>query len=127
MRRSSWRYLTFAILTVIATVWTVGASWQVSRDWPVRDALARVDLSREENACSYRAGEDNQARCRDLARIMSRADHATTYFEDGLMVFGPVLPLIVLAWWLLSGSKGGRSDHRRHSYHPPRHHRPSAA
>lgn len=128
MRFPSWRLLSFIAVTLVAFVWTIGASWQISRPWPVRDALARVDLSREEVACSHRFGADNQQRCRELARLMNRADRATAYFEDGLMVFGPVLPLIGLGWWLLHGMRSGRNDRRPgHAYHTHRHHRPSAA
>jgi hypothetical protein len=129
MRFPTWRFLALVAVTLIAFGWTIGASWQVSRSWPVRDALARVDLSREQVACNHRFGADNQQRCRELARLMNRADRATAYFEDGLMVFGPVLPLIGLGWWLLHGMRGGQRDRRHgHGYHHAhRHHRPSAA
>jgi len=129
VRFSFLRILSLAAVVLGGVAWTIGAGWQVTRPWAVRDALARVELSREEVACNYRFGEDNQQRCRDLARIMARADRATAYFEDALIVFGPVLPLAGIAWWLLRGHRGGPSGGRRpgHGYHHPRHHRPSAA
>ncbi|MBM3549170.1 MAG: hypothetical protein FJX54_19700 [Alphaproteobacteria bacterium] len=128
MRIPSWRLLTFAAVVVAGTTWMLGAGWQVSRPWPVRDALAKLELSREEVACNHRFGADNQQRCRDLARIMSQADHARAYFEDGLVVFGPLLPLAGFAWWLLRGSRGGHPPRigRPGSGYPHRH-RPSAA
>jgi hypothetical protein len=126
--RFPWRVLTFSAVVVAGVAWTLGAGWQVSRPWPVRDALAKVELSREEVACGYRVGEDNQQRCRDLARIVSRSERATAYFEDGLIVFGPILPLAGIAWWLMRSGRNSRPPRLGrpgHGYH--RHHRPSAA
>ncbi len=125
MRQSPWRSIAFASALLIAGIWAVGSGWRVSEAWPVRDALARVDLAREEIACGNRSvSPANQQRCRDLAEIMSRSEQAEAYFLDGLVVFGPTLLLLGAAFWIRRGQGGGR-----HNGHPGHHHhrRPSAA
>jgi hypothetical protein len=124
MRQGPWRSIAFAIALLIATIWAVGAGWYVSDAWPVRSAMARIELSREEIACGNRsASAANQQRCRDLAEIMSRADQAQAYFFDGLIVFGPALLIFGLAYWLRPRRPPGRPKNQ----HPHHHHRPSAA
>lgn len=123
-RQSPWRSIAFASALLIAGIWAVGAGWHVSETWPVRNAMARVDLAREEIACGNRsASAANQQRCRDLAEIMSQAEQAERYFIDGLVVFGPTLVLLGAALWFRRGQKGTRRNR-----HPPHHHhhRPSA-
>jgi len=123
-RQSPWRSVAFASALLIAGIWAIGAGWHVSEAWPVRKAMARVDLAREEIACGNRsASPANQQRCRDLAEIMSRAEQAEAYFIDGVVVFGPaVLLLLGAAFWFRRGHGGGGNDHHGHNHHR----RPSA-
>jgi len=124
MRQSPWRSVAFATALLIAGIWAVGSGWQVSEAWPVRKAMARVDLAREEIACGNRsASPANQQRCRDLAEIMSRAEQAEAYFLDGVVVFGPSIVLLGVAFWLRRGQGGGRHN----GHHGHHHRRPSAA
>ncbi|MBM3549783.1 MAG: hypothetical protein FJX54_22825 [Alphaproteobacteria bacterium] len=126
MRQSPWRPIAFAVALLIACIWAGGAGWYVMQQWPVRAAMARVELSREEIACGNRsASPANQQRCRDLAGIMSSAEQAEWYFIDGLIVFGPTLALLGFGWWVRRSQRsGGRSHHSRHHHRP--HPRPSA-
>jgi len=128
MRQSPLRLIAFAVALLIAIGWAIGAGWYVVEQWPVRAAMARVELAREEIACGNRsASTANQQRCRDLAEIMSRADQAQAYFIDGLVVFGPTLLLLGAAWWVRRGQGGTRNRPRSGHAPPHRHHRPSAA
>ena len=125
MRQSPLRTVAFAAALLVSAAWAIGAGWYVSDRWPVRNAMARVELAREEMACGNRsASPANQQRCRDLAEIVSRAELAEGYFLDGLVVFGPVFIVIGGAFWLRRGPRGGPGDH--HSSHH-NHHRPPAA
>ena len=120
-RRAFWRSIGLAATLLVACTWAVGAGWQLSRPWPVREALARVELSREEVACGYRmGGADNEQRCREMARLISRSDLARAYFSDGLIVVAPVLVLLGIAYWLSRG-------YRRPRHPPPYNRRPSPA
>jgi hypothetical protein len=126
MRQSPWRSIAFAVALLIASIWAVGAGWFVSDAWPARNAMARIELSRDAISCGNRsASPAKQQGCRDLAEIMSRAEQAEGYFIDGVVVFGPVLVLLGVAWWLRRGQRGGGKGHKNH--HPHHHHRPSAA
>lgn len=129
-RQSPWRSIAFAAALMVAGIWAVGSGWQVSETWPVRDALSRVDLAREEIACGNRsASPANQQRCRDLAEIMNHAERAEAYFMDGLVVLGPSLLLLIAAFWIRRGQGGGNGG-RQNGHHDGRHHhhrRPSAA
>lgn len=124
---SSWRVIVGATLVLVGSLWAALAGGHLSKSWPVRDALARVELSREEVACGHRmGGSENQQRCKDLAQVMSRADTATEYFNDGLVVLAPALLLFGVAAWLIRGRPERHAPHRVH----PRLHdlrRPSAA
>ena len=125
-RQTPWRSVAFASALLIAAIWAIGAGWHVSEAWPVRKAMARVDLAREEIACGNRsASPANQQRCRDLAEIMHSAEMAEAYFADGVVVLGPALLVIGLAFWLRR--RGARLDRRGHHGPHPHHHRPSAA
>lgn len=118
-QQSPWRLIAFASALLVAIIWAIGAGYHVSEAWPVRSALARVDLAREEIACGNRsASAANQQRCRDLAEIVSRAGLAEGYFLDGLVVFGPTLVLLGGAYWLRRGHAGSRKS----SQHPGSHH-----
>lgn len=122
-RQSPWRWIAFAMALLIACIWAVGAGWYVSESWSFRHATARMELAREEIACGNRsASQANQQRCRDMAEIVSRAEVAERYFLDGMVVFGPALVLLGVAFWFRRGGRGGRNDHRGHH-----HDRPSAA
>jgi hypothetical protein len=127
-RRSHLRSITFLTALVVALAWCVGAGLHVMESWPLRNALARVELARAENQCSSRTGSAaNQMRCRELVEIMHRADRAEVYLVDGVIVFGPSLLLIGVALWVWrSGSSTGRGGPRRQrgEHH---HHRPRAA
>ena len=125
-RQSPWRSVAFASALLIAGIWAIGAGWHVSEAWPVRKAMARVDLAREEIACGNRsASPANQQRCRDLAEIMSRAEQAEAYFIDGLVVFGPTVLLLGAAFWFRRGQGGDGGRHNGHHGHH-HHRRPSA-
>ena len=125
-RKSLLRSITFVSALVVALAWCVGAGWHVMESWPLRSALARVELARAENQCSSRMGSAaNQMRCRELVEIMHRADRAEVYLVDGLIVFGPSLLLIVVAIWVRrSGSHTNRRGGPRGHHHQ---HRPRAA
>lgn len=123
---SSWRLILGAVLILAGGLWAILTTARLNDSWPVRDALARVELAREEANCSYRmGGTDNQQRCRDLAQLISRGDSATAYFNDGLIILGPALLLFVVAGLLFRGRREHRPPHRTH----PRlhHHGHSAA
>ena len=121
MRRSPWRAIAFAAALLTAVAWGVVSGWYVSDAWQFRHAKARMELAREEISCGNRSGSPaNQQRCRDLAELMSRASQAEGYFIDGVIVFGPVLALLGVAFWLHRGQRGGHKDR-------PHHHHPSAA
>ena len=126
-RHSLWRSIGLAATLLVAGTWAAGTGWQVSRSWALREALARVELAREEAACSYRmGGPDNEQRCRELARIISHTDLAKTYFTDGVIVVLPVLALLGLAFWLGHSPRPHHPPQRPHDY--DRHHRrPSPA
>ena len=125
-RQSPWRSVALASALLIAGIWAIGAGWHVSEAWPVRKAMARVDLAREEIACGNRsASPANQQRCRDLAEIMSRAEQAEAYFIDGLVVFGPTVLVLGAAFWFRLGQGGDGGRHNGHHGHP-HHRRPSA-
>ena len=125
MRQSPWRKVAFAAALLIAVTWSAVSGWWVSQSWQYRDVMARVELAREGIACGNRsASAANQQRCRDLAEIMHSAEVAEAYFADGVVILGPGLLLIGLAFWLRRRS--GQRD-RRNNHGPHHHHRPSAA
>lgn len=118
-QQSPWRLIAFASALLVAVIWAIGAGYHVSEAWPVRSAMARVELAREEIACGNRsASAANQQRCRDLAEIVSRAELAEGYFFDGLIVFGPTLVLLGAAWWFRRGQGGSRKN----GHHPGQQH-----
>jgi hypothetical protein len=121
MRQSPWRPIALAVALIIAGTWAVGAGWYVSEAWPVRAAMARVELAREQNACGNRSASSQQG-CRELAEIMSRAVQAQSYFVDGAVVFGPAVLLLGFAWWLRRSQRRPRNG----PHHPHHHHTPSA-
>jgi hypothetical protein len=125
-RNSPWRLITFISALLVAVAWIGVSGWWVSQSWPLRNAMGRVEQAREQAQCSTRSGSQaNQIRCRELVEIMHRAETAELYFVDGLLVFGPSLLLIGVAFWARRGDPPGRTGSR----HPPRHHhqRPTAA
>jgi hypothetical protein len=120
------RSITFVTALVVALAWCVGAGWHVMESWPLRNALARVELARAENQCSSRMGSAaNQMRCRELVEIMHRADRAEVYLVDGLIVFGPSLLLVAVAIWVRRS--GSDTNRRGGSRGHPHQHRPRAA
>lgn len=125
MQRNIWRSLACVAALLLALSWGIGSGWWVSQSWPLRGAMARIELAREEVQCANRsASSANQQRCRDMAEIMSKADMAEAYFIDGAVVLGPSLILLGLAIWLWRGLDPG--DRRRHD-RPHHDHHPSAA
>ncbi len=126
MRHSPWRTVAFAAALLTAVSWIGASGWWVSQSWALRDVMARIELSREGIACGNRsASPANQQRCRDLAEIMHSAEVAEAYFADGVVVLGPALLVIGLAFWLRR--RGNRPDRRSHHGPHHHHHRPSAA
>lgn len=125
MRQSPWRTVAFTAALLTAVAWSGVSGWWVSQSWQYRDVMARVELAREGIACGNRsASPANQQRCRDLAEIMHSAEVAEAYFADGVVVLGPTLLLVGLAFWLRR--RGASRDGRNH-HGPHHHHRPSAA
>ncbi len=126
-QQNPWRLIALASALLVAVIWAIGAGYHVSEAWPARNALARVDLAREEIACGNRsASAANQQRCRDLAEIVSRAELAEGYFFDGLVVLAPTLLLFGVVAWRIRGRPERHAPHRAH----PRldnPHNPSAA
>lgn len=112
----SWRTAAFVMAAIMAGLWAIVSGLRVSEAWPVRGALARVELAREETACGNRtASPANQQRCRDLAEVMNRADQAEAYFLDGLVVFGPPALLLGVGLWFRRRAKSRKvpSGHGR--------------
>lgn len=125
MRQTPWRTVALAAALLTALTWSGVSGWWVSQSWTHRDVMARVELAREEIACGNRsASPANQQRCRDLAVLVNSAEVAEAYFIDGVVVFGPALLFVGLAFWLRR--RGGHRDGRNHPG-PHHHRRPSAA
>lgn len=125
MQRKIWRSLACVATLLMALGWGVGSGWWVSQSWPLRGAMARIELAREESQCGNRsASAANQQRCRDMAEIMSNAETAQAYFIDGTIVLGPALLLLGLAVWLWRGLD---PRDRRRQGRPHHDHHPSAA
>ncbi|MBI1776137.1 MAG: hypothetical protein HYR63_12395 [Proteobacteria bacterium] len=117
MRQPFWRPVVSVSSLLLALSWSIGAGYWTVQRWPLRDNLMRLELSRSESECGLRpGGPANVERCKDLVRISHRAVEGSWMLQDGLIVFGPML----LGVWIAFAVRRGGHDREPRA---PREHR----